>query len=388
MDILSLEKLFAAVYERPPEFVAKAPGRVNLLGEHTDYNDGFVLPIAVNRATFCAAAFRDDKKISLVSAQKERRIDSNAGNVRKTYSWADYPIGVLDAFVTRGFQLRGMDLFFWSDVPLGAGLSSSASIEAATARIINDSHGFELSNDDLIQIAHAAEAEFVGVPCGVMDQFVSIVGQKDHALLLDCRSLESQQIPLNLGGHVLLIIDSKKARTLATSKYKERRIECEKAIRHLKSYMPEISNLRDVDLEDFESVLGVVQSIPAYIARRARHVLAENLRVKAGVDALTRGDLSMFGSLMFESHVSLKENYEVSCAELDFLVDQVLTFNGGVGARLTGAGFGGCTVNLVRRELADEVQQRVERSYQEKFGIKPAFYLTTANNGAELIRKT
>jgi galactokinase len=377
-----LRKRFEALYGHRPR-VFRAPGRVNLIGEHTDYNDGFVLPAAIDFYTWVALSSRSDRKLVLSSENfpgiAEYELDSP--NHHRRHEWSDYVYGVVLVLERAGKRLRGADVLVAGEIPIGAGLSSSAAIEVATGYALLENSGHPVERVELAKLCQRAENEFVGVRSGIMDQFISCFGRTGQALLLDCRSLEYSLVALP-GGISLVICNTMVKHELAGGEYNQRRSECEAGVRLLAEHMPEVRALRDVTLADLEKYGS---ALPPVVYRRCRHVVSENGRVLEAVRALGAGDLATVGALMAESHRSLRDDYEVSCAELDLLVDLAAQTEGVYGARMTGGGFGGCTINLVRSESVDAFRQTVARGYQERTGGAPEIYVTGAAEGvAEL----
>ena len=374
---------FQQLYGRAPR-IFSAPGRVNLIGEHTDYNEGFVLPMALERRTYVAAAPRTDKRIRVFSqemnaaAEFEVRADLQPLDGQPSGAWINYIRGVAACLERDWFLLGGADLLIKSEVPLGAGLSSSAALEAAV--------GFALlsvseQSGSLLNVALAlqkAEHEFAGTQCGIMDQYITCLAQPDHALLIDCRSLSCENIPLALTEARVVICDSRVKHELASSAYNQRRAECVEGVRRLAQHMPGIQSLRDVEVEEFDQVAA---TLPDVIRRRCNHVITENVRVAFAVDALKRHDLAFFGKLMLASHESLRHDYEVSCQELDWLVALAAQQPGVYGARMTGGGFGGSTVNLVATEQINFFVERVSHEYKKACGITPEIYVSGAAGG-------
>ncbi|NPV08068.1 MAG: galactokinase [Anaerolineae bacterium] len=375
---------FVDAFGRPPEVVARAPGRVNLIGEHTDYNDGFVLPVAIDRAVYVAASARADDRVTLVAVDFGERAEFALGRIERdpVHGWSNYPRGVAWVLQGRGLRLSGMDAAIHGDVPIGAGLSSSAALEVATAKALQALSGFALDDVELARAAQEAENRFVGMQCGIMDQFVSVLGRRDHALLIDCRFLEHRAVPM-LAGYRVVVADTMKRRGLVDSQYNQRRAECEAGVRLLRQRLGGITALRDVtpaQLEEHKEVL------PEVVYRRCRHVVRENERVLAAVAALGASDAATFGRLMLQSHASLRDDYEVSSPELDFMVDAALDIGGVVGTRMTGAGFGGCTVSLVREGAVGPLVEELRRRYSEWSGVAPDIYVCRAEQGAEAKR--
>src|SRR5580704_4972605 len=360
--------------------VFRAPGRVNLIGEHTDYNDGFAMPAAIEFYCWVAVGPRQDRKLSVYSEEfsASAEVDLDSGSIVPTKSWSDYPIGVALELEKAGFPVRGANLFIESEVPMGAGLSSSAAIEVATALGIAEHSGASPDRLQLARLCQRAENEFVGARVGIMDQFVSLHGQKDHALLLDCRSLtfESLAIPDSVK---LVISNTMVKHELASSEYNRRRADCEEAVRRLATVLPGIRALRDVSLEQLERNRGLLTEV---IYKRALHIVTENARVLDSAEALEAGDIVRFGKRMAESHRSLRDLYEVSCRELDLMVDLAYQQKGVFGARMTGGGFGGATINLVDARFAGEFKENIAKAYRHETGLMPQIYICNPAEGA------
>jgi galactokinase len=355
---------------------------VNLIGEHTDYNDGFALPMAIDRRTVVAAAGRVDRKVRVLSkgTGESLEFDLDRPSPRRKTSWLDYIEGTARCIETRNVKLSGADLFIDSDVPVGAGLSSSAALEISVGLAMTSLVGDRtLTRTDLALAGQAAEQAYVGTMCGVMDQFIAALGQADHALLIDCRTLEAKPVPLTLGGAILLICDTGVKHELASSEYNLRRAECQRGVELLRHALPDVRALRDVSLSQFDEH-GAMLADP--VRKRCRHVVTENARTLAAVRALAEKDLGEFGRLMAASHRSLQEDYEVTCPELDLCVDVATALPGVYGARMTGGGFGGCTVNLVEREFADSVSNVLRTEFEGRFGRRPDIFTSRASQGA------
>jgi galactokinase len=383
-----VRRAFCARFDGEPTVVVRAPGRVNLIGEHTDYNDGFVLPAAIERSALVAASPRADRQVCVhaldLDSQTAFCLDevSPAAGIVRQGDWRDYPRGVAWALQARGLSPAGMDAVLSSDVPVGAGLSSSAAVEVALACAWQQLSGFALARADLALTCQRAENEYVGVSCGIMDQFVSALGQAGHALLIDCRSLAHEAVP-QPPDVSLVICDSLKRRGLVDSAYNQRRQECQTGVRLLQDHLPGIAALRDVTPAD---VAQFGEALPEPVRRRARHVVGENARVHAFAAALRRGDLPAAGALMNDSHVSLRDDYQVSCAELDALVEAAWAAPGVYGSRLTGAGFGGCTVSLVTGGAVGAFRRHVRTAYQAQTGLTPHIYVSRPGPGVSEIR--
>lgn len=359
----------------------QAPGRVNLIGEHTDYNEGFVLPAAIGFSVFAAARARSDRHVVVNSRNfdETRELDLDRLPQRPERHWSDYAAGVIIMLRQAGIPLVGAELIVSGDVPVGAGLSSSAALETAIAFALLTTAGAEIDRTEIAQICRKAEQDFVGVRVGIMDQFVSCNAKAGTALLLDCRSLQYRYAPVPAGVS-LVICNTMVHHELAGSEYNQRRAECEEGVRRLSVCIPGIQSLRDVSLTALESCRP---ELPAIVYRRCRHVIAENGRVLNAVEALERNDLATFGQLMYKSHTSLRKDFEVSCRELDVLVGLAAGLPGVYGSRMTGGGFGGCTISLVRADAVPGFRERIETSYLDATGIEPAVYVTEAAGGAE-----
>ena len=364
--------------------VFRAPGRVNLIGEHTDYNDGFVMPAAIDFYTWVKISPLETRKLQIHSENfdEEVEVDLDDRNLARRGHWSDYPVGVAVTFEKAGHRLRGARLEIRGEVPIGSGLSSSAAIEVATACALVANSGLSIDRRELALLCRQAENEFVGARVGIMDQFVSLFGEAHKALLLDCRSLEFRLLPVPDNVR-LIICNTMVKHELASSAYNERRAQCEAGVEHLQRYLPQVRALGDVTVEQLEQY---GRDLPDVIYRRCRHVITENERVLLAGDALERGDLHEFGRLMAESHRSLRDDYEVSSSELDVMVELAQPVEGVYGARMTGGGFGGCTVNLVAAEQTDEFRARVAEGYERALKLKPEIYVCNASNGAEEIQ--
>jgi len=355
--------------------VFRAPGRVNLIGEHTDYNEGFVMPAATDLAAFAAVAAADDRRVSVVSLDinEEFSFDLDDADAERRGEWGDYVQGVALALEAGGFRLRGARLVVSSEVTMGSGLSSSAALEVASARALLGAAGLEAEPLAVARLCQRAENEFVGVRSGIMDQYAACFGREGHALLLDCRSLESRALPVPEGVRIV-VCNTMVKHSLAGGEYNRRRADCEEAARLLG-----VRALRDVGAEEFARR---ADELPERLRRRARHVITENARVGEAAAALTASDLGAFGRAMNESHFSLRDDYEVSCAELDLMAELGRRRPGVHGARMMGGGFGGCTVNLVEEGAVEGFFGEVPAAYERETGLKPALYVCRASEGA------
>ncbi len=369
---------FTAEFGESPAFIVRAPGRVNLIGEHTDYNDGFVFPMAINRATWIALRPRDDKRVLAISLDMDDQRQFSLDDLRKPadLDWIDYLSGVAWSLLERGYELRGWEGVVAGDVPIGAGLSSSAALELATARAFFEVSDFEWDAAAMALACQAAENHWLGVNCGIMDQMISAAGVEDRALLIDCRNLETYTAPLPADTSVV-ILDTGTRRGLVDSAYNERRKQCEAAARHFG-----VSALRDVDKSSFAERAHELDELRR---RRARHVVSENERTLRARDAMRSGEPAALGKLMIESHVSLRDDFEVSSPALDAIVECANAEEACYGARMTGAGFGGCAVALARADGADAFAERVSAAYLAATGNQPTLYITRASRGAETV---
>lgn len=361
----------------------QAPGRVNLIGEHTDYNDGFVMPAAIGFFTVIAIAARPDRQLVIESDNFHERRELSLDQIpeRGSHEWSDYVVGVAKILEQSGRRLQGANLLISGNVPLGAGLSSSASLEVAVASALLGVAGISVDRKELALLCQRAENEFVGARCGIMDQFIVAHARHSHALLLDCRSLEYRQLPLPDEAR-LVICNTGVRHSVAAGEYNHRRAECEEGVRLLSQHLSGIKALRDVTLAQFESLAA---ALPPVVMRRCRHVITENARVTQAADALGSGNLDLFGALMRQSHISLRDDFEVSCRELDVMVDLAQSCPGAYGSRMTGGGFGGCTINLVKADAVDQFQSKVAQGYKEATGAAPEIYVCSAVDGIKRV---
>jgi galactokinase len=383
MTIQQIAKAFEKLFGGRPR-IYRAPGRVNLIGEHTDYNEGFVMPAAINFSTFVAITLRDDGLVKIHSDifKEDVSIDLADPPARSRRHWSDYPVGVAVKLQESGIKINGANMYVHGEVPLGSGLSSSAAIEVSTALALLDVSGEQIDRLQLAKICQQAENEFVGARTGLMDQFIACFGKADHAVMLDCRSLEAQ--PLSLPQRVKLVVCNTMVKhELAASEYNARREQCDAAVRILSQDLPTVNSLRDVTAED---VVKFRHRLGDLLYRRCLHVTAENDRVRSAAGALRAGDLKTLGKLMYKSHESLRDDYEVSCKELDIMVDLGREVSGVYGARMTGGGFGGCTINLVDVSAVDNFTQAIKTRYAETVGKDPEIYVCTAADGAERVQ--
>lgn len=383
MNQLALRSKFNEVFKKEKLYFF-APGRVNLIGEHTDYNGGHVFPCALSFGTHCVFCKRDDKKVRLYSLNFPEKgiIDADLSTISydKKQDWANYPLGVIKTLQNHGYNInQGFELMFWGDIPNGAGLSSSASIELATAVAMNKVFNLYIPQVELVKFCQEAENKFVGMNCGIMDQFAIGMGKEGCAVLLDCNTLNYEYAPLDLKGVSIVIMNTNKRRELADSKYNERRSECERALKELQRKLP-IKSLGDLSIDEFEKNKELITNPTD--RKRAKHAVYENQRTLQAVERLKAGDLKTFGKLMNESHLSLRDDYEVTGKELDTLAEAAWQQPGVLGARMTGAGFGGCAIALVQDADVKHFIDNVGKIYREKTGLQADFYIASVGGPA------
>ena len=382
----NLYREFQNIFNKEAEKIYFSPGRVNLIGEHIDYNGGLVMPCAVTFGTYVAVAPNNDGIFRFRSLNFDDKLDVP---LQKEYkkageSWFNYPLGIIDYFLNDGHQLQGLDMLYYGDIPISSGLSSSASIEVVTGYMLNDLFNSGYTKLQLVQLSKQVENVFIGVNCGIMDQFAVAFGEKDKALVLNCDTLEYQAVNTNLGDYVLAIINTNKPRKLAESKYNERVQECQNALKALQQEL-HIQHLCDIDGKTFKQYQHLITD--SIVLKRAKHVIEENDRVKLAAEALAAGDLLSFGQLMYASHDSLKNQYEVSGKELDAVVEYSQTNPNVAGARMTGAGFGGCAIALVKESAFDAYSKEVAEYYTNKIGYAPSVYSSLIGDGVGLLKE-
>ncbi len=386
VDLKKLKETFFSLYGNSAVAPAVyfAPGRVNLIGEHTDYNGGYVFPCALNYGTYLLIRKNNEALLRFASTNFDFRTEIPLNRLSKKVDdqWVNYPLGVMNEMTDQGMEPVGADMLFSGDIPNGAGLSSSASVEMVTAYALNDMTEVALSPLDLVKISQRAENEFVGMNCGIMDQFAVGMGRENHAVFLNCDTLEYDLVPLTLKAYHLVITNTNKKRKLTDSKYNERRSECEKAVAYINKKRS-IRNLGELSLAEFEQLQHLIPD--ETIRRRAYHVVSEDARVIEAVHTLKKGDLKRFGELMYESHASLRDNYEVTGIELDTLVEEASRIPGVIGSRMTGAGFGGCTVSLVEKDKTDLFIDKLDKAYTERTGLKADFYVAKVGDGVKKV---
>lgn len=383
---MSIEELKQKFFEKYGEGRVNgyfAPGRVNLIGEHTDYNGGFVFPCALSFGNYLLIRKTDRKTFRFASLNMAFETEISVEDLNKPIGkeWVNYPIGVFAQFLKKGLKFeQGADLLFFGDVPAGAGLSSSAALEVVTGVAISDVYGFDLDRLEIVKMSQKAEHEFAGVMCGIMDQFASGMGKKDHAVYLNCDTLEYELVPVLLKGIKIVISNTNSPHKLDSGKYNERVAECQRAVKALQPYKP-INTLGELSPEDFDSLSDKIAD--PTVRKRAKHVVTEIHRTNEAVECLKAGDIARFGVLMNGSHTSLKNDYEVTGFELDTMVEEAMKVEGVIGTRMTGGGFGGCTVSLVKDEAVDKFIDFVGTNYAKKTGLTPKFYVAEISDGGK-----
>ena len=386
MNTAQLKVTFAGLYgeSEHKSSLYFSPGRVNLIGEHTDYNGGYVFPCALSFGTYLLVRKNGGRLVRFATTNFDHRGEVNLDEPfeKEGKSWINYPVGVLNEFRKKAKEIEGVDLLYSGDIPNGAGLSSSASIEMVTAFAMNHLFGFGFDRMELVKLSQRAENQYVGVNCGIMDQFASGMGAAGHALFLNCDTLDYERVPLKLNGMKIVIANTNKRRGLADSKYNERRAQCESAVEAIRKEK-NIRHLSDLDLEEFNALSHLITDETE--RRRARHVITENTRTLGAIEALIQDDLQSFGRLMNQSHDSLRDDYEVTGKELDTLVEEARKISGTLGSRMTGAGFGGCTVSIVGDEQVETFIREVGKAYHERTGLTADFYVAEIGDGSKQI---
>ena len=382
MDAGKIKEKFVELYQKEPLLV-RSPGRVNLIGEHTDYNEGFVLPASIDKEVVCALAKNETNQCRFYAfdLNEEHAVDLN--DLQKSEKgWPDYLMGVIEQVQKSGYQIQGFDCVIGGDIPLGAGLSSSAAIECAMVYGINELYQLNLDRLIMVKMAQLAENEFVGVKCGIMDQFASMFGQSESVIKLDCRTLEYEHFYFDMSDYIIVLCDTNVKHSLASSEYNTRRKECEKGVAAIQKSYPEVKSLRDVSPEMLEECRNRIEQV---VFQRCRYVIDENTRLQAACEDLQSKDMQSFGKKMYQSHYGLRDDYEVSCKELDFLVEQTENDENVLGARMMGGGFGGCTINLIKKDYLDTFVQKMTTAYQEELKMELKVYVATIANGSSRI---
>ena len=381
--IKELKKVFQQNFQTEP-LIVRSPGRINIIGEHTDYNEGFVLPAAIDKAAYIAISLRDDDEIHLVAKDLNENFSVNLKDLKPVgdVSWPNYILGSAAQFLKRGVQLPGFNAVLTSDVPMGAGLSSSAAVECATVFALNELLRTDIDRLTMVRMAQKAEHEYAGVMCGIMDQFASMMGKKDYVIKLDCRSLEYEYVPFKLEGLKVLLLNTSVKHSLASSEYNTRRKECETAVEWVKQNVQGVNSLRNVSEEMLNKYVLPNDEL---IDKRSRYVVQEINRLLEGCNDLQSGDLAALGKKMFTTHDGLSKMYEVSCKELDWLVNKVKNNTNVIGSRMLGGGFGGCTINLVKETAIDELVADLKLAYEKEMELPLVYYVASIENGTELI---
>ena len=373
---------FRSIFNCTETLVVRSPGRVNIIGEHTDYNEGFVLPAAIDKAIYVAIAKRSDNAIHLYAADFKERVEVQIADIKPTNNWATYVLGVVDQLIKRGHIISGFNLVVDGDVPLGAGLSSSAAVECATVFALNELFDLQIDKMEMVRIAQKAEQTFSGVMCGIMDMFASMFGKKGQVIKLDCRNLEYQYKPFNLDGYKIVLFNTNVKHALSSSAYNERRQQCEQGVAWIKAHHPQVNSLRDATMEMLQQYIAAKDAV---VFMRCKYVVEEIQRLLTGCDDLERGDVDALGKKMFATHDGLSKMYEVSCKELDYLVDTVKDNQHVIGARMMGGGFGGCTINLVKDEAIEELVEKISIGYKKNMQLEMSAYVVTIENGTGIM---
>jgi len=364
--------------------IVRSPGRINIIGEHTDYNNGFVLPSAIDKAAYIAISLRDDDEIHLVAHDLNETFSIKINNLKPVgdISWPNFMLGAAAQFSKRGVPLKGFNAVMMSDVPIGAGLSSSAAIECATTFALNELLQTKIDRVEMVKMAQKAEHEYAGVMCGIMDQFASMMGKKNHVIKLDCNSLAYEYVPFNLEGIKILLLNTNVKHSLASSEYNTRRKECEQGVAWIKEHESMVSSLRDVSISMLDKYVLPKGEV---VYKRCRFIVEEIGRLQMGCEDLLRGDIQSLGKKMFATHEGLSNQYEVSCKELDLLIGLVKENENVIGARMMGGGFGGCTINLVKEEAIESLIARVQPAYEKAMNLPLTYYIASIENGTEII---
>jgi galactokinase len=370
--IESLKKKFVEIYSSEP-LIVKSPGRVNIIGEHTDYNEGFVLPAAIDKAAYLAVSLREDNEIHLTALDLNEKFTTTVDALQPVgdSSWPNYMLGAAAQFLKKNILLKGFNAILTSNVPIGAGMSSSAAVECAAVFALNELLQAGLERIEMVKMAQKAEHEYAGVMCGIMDQFASMMGKADHVIKLDCRTLEYEYVPFNLEGIKILLLNTNVKHSLASSEYNTRRNECTQAVQWIKEHVPEVNSLRNVTEEMLDNYVLPKNEL---IDKRARFVVQEINRLQKGCEDLQQGNIVALGQKMFATHDGLSNMYSVSCKELDWLVDAVRNNENVLGSRMMGGGFGGCTISLVKEEYINELIEKIEPDYNAAMGLPLSLY--------------
>lgn len=377
-----IHQKFQELFGKEP-LIVRSPGRINLIGEHTDYNDGFVMPAAIDKKAVFAIAPSDSGRSFVYSMKYQEVFEIDLEDICKVENpkWANYLLGVLYQFTERGYEIHPFNCVFGGDIPMGSGLSSSAAIECGFGFALNELNNIGLPKIEIVKIAQWSEHNYVGVKCGIMDQFASVMGKDEHVIMLDCRSLKHEYFPIDLKDYAIVLFDTKVKHSLVDSEYNTRRTECEIGVKILKQHYPEIRSLRDVTREMLEKHR---HELEPKVYDRCDYVIGEIKRVPEAGKDLSNGDLQSFGQKMFETHDGLSKKYQVSCAELDFFVEEARKFPQILGARMMGGGFGGCTINIIRKDFVDQFEKHLKAAYRSTFNIELESYLVDIEGGTSI----
>jgi galactokinase len=377
----SIKEFFYDHFLRLPQLTIHSPGRINLIGEHTDYNNGFVLPAAINKAIEFSIARRNDDLIELFSVDKNQAFSTNISRLNVSgLLWPDYVIGVVDELLKAGHKIGGFSAALTGNIPIGAGLSSSAAVECAAVFALNELFGLKIDKIKMVKLAQQAENNFVGVQCGIMDQFASMMGREDNVIRLDCRSLEYEYFPLNISGFKIVLLDTQVKHSLASSEYNTRRNECHEGVTQIQQKFPTVQSLRDATLEMINDCIT-----DPVIMKRCRFIVEENKRLIDGCNDLEKSDMESFGKKMYLSHAGLRDLYEVSCRELDFIESECRQERDVIGARMMGGGFGGCVIAIIREGAIERIINRIGDAYLKKLNRHLKSYITRIDNGTSLV---
>ena len=379
----SVMNKFVELFENEPTLIVRSPGRVNIIGEHLDYNDGFVLPAAIDKAIYVSVSKRADNNIHLYSVDFKEAYEVAVSEIKPTKSWSTYILGVADQLLKGGYAIGGFNLVLDGNIPIGAGLSSSAAVECATVFALNELFELGIDKMEMVRISQRAEHAFSGVMCGIMDMFASMFGKKDHVIQLDCRSLAYEYKPFVLDGYKIVLLNTNVKHSLSSSAYNERRQQCEQGVAWVKEHHPTVNALRDVTREMLDKYVAPNDAI---VYSRCKYVVEEIQRLLNGCNDLENGDIAALGKKMYATHEGLSKLYEVSCKEADFLVAAVKKNPAVLGARMMGGGFGGCTINIVKEEAIPEMLETVPEKYKAAMGLELSVYISNIENGTEVIK--